>query len=353
MRLLIINPGSTSTKVALTQGSVIQASKILYHDLDSLQKCIRVIEQVDMRLQAIEAFLAEQGEVLSNLAAIVGRGGLLNPVSSGTYRVNKKMLEDLRRGKKGEHASNLGGILAQALADRVGIPAFIVDPPSVDEFEESARISGLPELPRHSQLHALNIRRVALRVAQELQKPLNQCNFIVVHIGGGISVAALRQGKIVDVNSANNAGPFTPERSGGLPARELLKICFSGQFTEQELIRRLNGQSGWVGYLGCNDGREVEKKMRDGEEEARLLFDGMAYQIAMEIGAMSAVLKSFDGVIYTGGLAHSQLLLQGIQAYVQYLGPSFTVPGENELLALAEGAVRVLNGEEQVRVYGS
>lgn len=351
MRLLMINPGSTSTKVALSEGADLLATKTLHHDPEELQGYIKITDQKNMRLAAIEGFLAEQEIWLQDLAAIVGRGGLLNPLSSGTYVVNDQMLVDLYAGKNGQHASNLGGILAQAMAERVGIPSFVVDPPAVDEFDQVARYSGVPELPRTSQLHALNIRRVALRIAEELDKPLVDCKFIVVHIGGGISVAAVAGGRMIDVNNANNGGPFSPERAGTLPAGDLLKMCFSGEYSWREMQSKVIGQAGLVGYLGTNDGREVEKRIEKGDQQAELVYAAMAYQIAKEIGAMGAVVPKLDGIIYTGGLAYSELLIENIKSYVDYLGPSFVIPGENELLALAEGATRVLQGREQAKVY--
>jgi len=351
MRILIINPGSTSTKVALSEGKELIASKTLHHAPEELAACSRIADQEPMRLKAIEEFLASQGVYVADLAAVVGRGGLLNPLSSGTYRVNERMLQDLRAGKNGQHASNLGGLLAQSLAARAGIPAFIVDPPAVDEFDSRARYSGLPELPRRSQLHALNIRRVALRIAEDIGKPLSECNFVVVHLGGGISVAAVRRGRMIDVNNANHGGPFSTERAGGLPAGDVLRLCFSGRFSEGELQKRVAGRAGLVAYLGTNDGRAVEERIAAGDREAELVYRALAYQVAKEIGAMAAILPTLDGVVYTGGLAHSAWLLANIKQYVAALGPSFVIPGENEMLALAEGAARVLMGEEEAKVY--
>lgn len=351
MRILIINPGSTSTKVAISEGTEILASKTLHHNTQELQQYERVIDQGKMRLQAIEGFLAEQGIKVEELASVVGRGGLLDPVTSGTYSVNEKMLNHMKAAKNGEHASNLGAVLAKALAERTGIPAFIVDPPAVDEFEALARFSGLPELPRKSVLHALNIKRVSLQVSAQLSKPLSECNFVVVHLGGGISVAALRNGRMIDVNNANHGGPFSPERSGGLPAKELLKLCFSGDYDERGLRKQINGRAGLVAYLGTNDGKVIEERINQGDNTARLIYSAMAYQVAKEIGAMAAILPTLDGIIYTGGLAHSKLLLENINDYVGDLAPIYLVPGENELLALAEGATRVLTGEEKALVY--
>lgn len=351
IHLVVINPGSTSTKVALTKGYDLYATKTLYHDIDELSLCEYVPDQLNMRLKAIEKFLIEEKVCLSDLTAIVGRGGLLKPVSSGTYLVNERMLKDLYEGKRGHHASNLGGILAHSLALKAGVQAYIVDPPSVHEFEERARYSGLPELPRHSQLHALNIRRVALRVAQELKLTLEECNFIVVHLGGGISVCAMSKGRMVDVNNANHGGPFSPERAGGLPAGPLLCLCFSGDFSEEEMKRKIMGKAGLVGYLGTNDGREIEERIRAGDAKAKLVYQALGYQVIKEIGAMEGILPSVEALIITGGLAHSDQLVNQITSYVGYVAPIFRIPGENELLALAEGVTRVLQGVEALKNY--
>lgn len=351
MRILIINPGSTSTKVGISEGADLLSTKTLHHSPQELQQYSRVIEQKEMRLTAITAFLSEQGVKPEELDAVVGRGGLLDPVSSGTYEVNEEMVKDLLSAKNGEHASNLGAILAKAISTKTGIPAYIVDPPSVDEFAVSARYSGLPELPRISFLHALNIKRVALQVAAELAKPLFKCQFIAVHLGGGISVVALQNSRMIDANNANHGGPFSPERSGGLPAKELLNLCFSGKYDEKSLRKQINGRAGLVAYLGTNDGRVIEERIEKGDETARLIYAAMAYQVGKEIGAMAAILNSLDGIIFTGGLAHSKLLLENIKSYVGTLAPVYMVPGENELLALAEGATRVLRGEEKALNY--
>lgn len=351
MYLLVINPGSTSTKVGLSRNSELLAVDTLQHAPEEMRRFRNVMDQKEMRRRAVEGFLSRQGLSPDKLSAVAARGGLLDPVPSGTYAVNAKMLEHLLTAKNGEHASNLGAVLAKALADRAGISAFVVDPPSVDELEDWARFSGRPELPRVSFLHALNICRAILRCAAELGRPLQTCHFVAVHLGGGISVVAVKEGRIVDVSNANHGGPFSPERSGSLPARELLHLCFSGRYGEMELRRQINGKSGLLGYLGTNAGQEIEKRIEQGDEEAGRIFRAMAYQIAKEIGAMAAVLPQIDGLIYTGGLAHSELLLGLIQEYVGSLAPAFRLPGEDELAALAEGAYRVLSGKEEARVY--
>jgi len=350
IHLLAINPGSTSTKVALSRNGRIYATRTLYHDPKELPSG-NVTRQLSLRLKAVEDFLDEEGVKLQNLTAIVARGGLLRPVSSGVYIVNESMLNDLREGKQGFHASNLGGIIAHALAIKAGLKAYIVDPPSVDEFEELARFSGLPELPRHSQLHALNIRRVALQVAQTLNRDVRDCHFVIAHLGGGISVCAMSKGRMIDVNNANNGGPFSPERAAGLPAGPLLRLCFSGQFTEEQLKEKLLRRAGLLGYLGTNDGREIEERISRGDKYAELIYQALGYQVVKEIGAMGAVLPLIDGLIFTGGLAHSDMLIKFITSYVSYLGPIFRIPGENELMALVEGATRALLGQEEIKEY--
>lgn len=351
MQILVINPGSTSTKVGLTRDSELVATKSIVYEIQELQSCVSVMEQKELRLQGIQEFLAEQNLAVRDLNAIVGRGGILAPVHSGTYRVNPEMLADLQEAKYGEHASNLGAVLAWTLAEPVGIPAYVVDPVVVDELSPEARYSGWIELSRQSILHALNIRRVVLRAAQILEKPIDTCNFVAVHLGGGITVAAVRSGKLVDVSNANHSGPFSPERAGSLPARELLKLCYSGQYDEKSLKKQINGKSGLSGYLGTNDAREIEGRMALGDREARNAFMAMAYQVAKEIGAMASILPELDGIIYTGGLAHSQTFLAGVNEHVATLTRIFYMPGENEMLALAEGAFRVLTGAEEVFFY--
>ena len=297
-------------------------------------------------------WLKEEGIAAESLAAVVGRGGLLKPMPGGTYKVTEAMIEDLKIGVQGEHASNLGGIIAKGIADEQGIPSFIVDPVAVDEFDDIARISGLPELPRKSLVHALNVKAVGRRAARDMGKELTDVNFIVAHLGGGISIAPVKQGRIVDVNNANDGGPFSPERAGGVPVGDLIKLCYSGKYSQAELKKMTVGKAGLVGYLGTNDARDVIKMIENGDKKAELVFDAMAYQIAKEIGAMAAVLMGkVDAIVLTGGIAYSNLLCEKISKRVEFIAPVKVYAGEDEMLALAEGAQRILNNEEQAKIY--
>ena len=350
--ILTINPGSTSTKVALFKDNKNILQKNLSHSAEELDKLGRVVDQYEYRLGIVLEWLKENDIGLKSLVAVVGRGGLLKPIPSGTYRVTRTMIDDLRAAVRGEHASNLGAVLAGGIADRTGIPAFIVDPVAVDEFDDIARISGMPELPRRSLSHALNIKAVAYRAAKDEGRPLDRMRMIIVHLGGGISVAPLKDGRIIDVNCANDYGPFSPERTGGVPTGALIKIAFSGKYTQKELKRKVIGKAGLVGYLGTNDAREVEKRIEQGDRQAELIFNAMGYQIAKEIGAMATVLKGkVDFIVLTGGLAHSKRLLSIVTGLTGFIAPVKVYPGEDEMQALAEGACRVLTGEEDARIY--
>jgi len=350
--ILAINPGSTSTKVAIFEGTINKLQKNISHPADELKKFEKISDQFNYRKEIILEWLKENGIELSELRAVVGRGGLLRPMPGGTYLVTEKMMEDLKIGIQGEHASNLGGLIARGIADAAGVEAYIVDPVAVDEFEDIARISGMPEIERKSLSHALNIKAVAHRIAKKLEKPLSELNLIVAHLGGGISIAPLYKGRIIDVNNANEMGPFSPERTGGLPVGDVVTLCFSGKYTLQEIKKKISGQGGLVAYLGTNDAREVEKMIQAGDKKAELVFEAMAYQIAKEIGAMATVLKGkVDRVVLTGGLAHSKRLVDSIIRRVSFIAPIEIHPGEDEMQALAEGVLRVLNGEEVAKIY--
>lgn len=350
--ILVINPGSTSTKVALFRKGESIKQKNLNHPNDELEEFEKITHQYDYRKAIILQWLQEEDISLDSLIAVVGRGGLLKSMPGGTYKVTDAMVEDLKIGVQGEHASNLGGIIAKSIADDQKIPSFIVDPVAVDEFEDVARISGIPELPRKSLVHALNINAVARRTAVDLGKTIEEANLVIAHLGGGISIAPLKKGKIVDVNNANEQGPFSPERAGGLPTGDIIKMSFSGKYTQAELKKKTVGKAGLVGYLGTNDAREVEKMITQGDKNADFIYDAMAYQIAKEIGAMSTVLKGrVDAIVITGGLAYSKLLCDRIGKRIKFIAPLMIYPGEDEMLALAEGAMRILNGEEKPKIY--
>ncbi len=350
--ILTINPGSTSTKVALFKNNKNILQKNLSHSTEELDKLGRIANQYEYRLEIVLDWLREEGIELTSLVAVAGRGGLLAPIPSGTYSVTQVMIDDLKSAARGEHASNLGAMLARGIADRTGIPAYIVDPVAVDEFDDIARISGFPEIPRRTLGHALNIKAVAYRVAKEEGEPLEQLKMVMVHLGGGISVAPLDGGRIIDVNCANDHGPFSPERAGGVPTGALVKLAFSGKYTLDQLKKKLVGKAGLVGYLGTNDAREVEKRIDQGDEKAELIFRAMAYQIAKEIGAMSTVLKGkVDFIVLTGGLSHSKRLVAMITDMIGFIAPVRVHPGEDEMQALEEGVYRVLTGEQKARIY--
>ncbi len=350
--VLAINPGSTSTKVALFNERQNVNQKNLSHSVEELDAFGRVADQYEYRLKIVLGWLKDAGTEPRTLRAVAGRGGLLRPIPGGTYSITPKMIEDLKGAVKGEHASNLGAMLAKGVADRIGIPAFIVDPVSVDEFEDIARISGIPELPRRTLGHALNTKAVAHRLAKEAHKPLEQLQLIVGHLGGGISVAPLKGGRIIDVSGANDGGPFSPERSGVIPTGELIKMAYSGKYTKAELKKKLIGKAGFAGYLGTNDAREIEDMIEKGDDKAKFILEAMGYQIAKEIGAMATVLKgNIDYIILTGGLAHSKRLMDIIINRVDFMAPVKVYAGEDEMRSLAEGAYRVLSGTERAKIY--
>ncbi len=352
-RLLVINPGSTSTKIAIFDNEKTIFEESIRHETSELYKYKNVIEQYEFRKNIILDNLHNHGIYLTKLNAVVGRGGLLKPIPGGTYRIDEHMLEDLKEAKYGEHASNLGAIIANEIAKPLNIPAYIVDPVVVDEFEPIARITGLLEIHRKSIFHALNQKAVARKVAKEMNLDYEKANFVVCHMGGGITIGAHYQGRVIDVNNGlDGDGPFTPERTGSLPVGDLVSLCFSGQLNENEIRRKIVGKGGLVAHLGTNDAREVEKMIDEGDQKAKEIYYGMAYHIAKEIGAYSCVLKGkINAIILTGGLAYGKSLVQNIITYVEWIAPIIVKPGENELQALAEGGLRVLRGEEKAKIY--
>lgn len=351
--ILVINPGSTSTKVSLFTKKMEECfTKSILHSTEEIKKFDKIFDQKDMRISLVMKWLEEIGVSIEELAGVVGRGGLLRSMPGGTYKVTKTMIEDLKAGVGGEHASNLGGIIARHIADMGGVEAYVVDPVAVDEMEDVSRLSGVPELPRTSLLHALNIKAVTRRVCKKKNLNYEDSAFVVAHLGGGISVAPVRDGRLLDVNNANHEGPFSPERCGTLPVGELVKIAFSGKYTERELTKKMLGMSGLVGYLGTNDGREVDKMIEKGDEKAKLIFEAMAYQIAKEIAGMSVMLfGKIDAIILTGGLAYNERLVRWISDRVKFIAPIEVVPGEGEMEALAEGAIRVIDDLENAKIY--
>ncbi|WP_245683867.1 butyrate kinase [Vulcanibacillus modesticaldus] len=352
-RLLVINPGSTSTKIAIFDNEKPIFEETLRHDASELNKFKRIIDQFKFRKDIILETLNKQGINITKLSAVVGRGGLLRPISGGTYRIDQDMLNDLREAKFGEHASNLGAIIAHEIASQLNIPAYIVDPVVVDEMDSKARVTGLPEIKRRSIFHALNQKAVARRIAMDMKLRYEEANFIVCHMGGGITVGAHHKGKVIDVNNGlDGEGPFSPERSGSLPVGDLISLCFLGELSEEQIRRKIVGKGGLVAHLGTNSAVEVEKMIENGNQKAAFIYDAMAYQIAKEIGKFSVVLKGkINAIILTGGLAYGKEFVQKIIQYVDWIAPVKVHPGENELYALAEGGLRVLRGEEKEKHY--
>lgn len=352
-RVLVINPGSTSTKIGVFQGESLLVEHTIRHATEKISQYPSIIDQYEFRQDAILSVLKDADIEVSSLDAVCGRGGLLRPIEGGTYSVNDAMIEDLKAGYFGQHASNLGGILAHEIANGVNIPSFIVDPVVVDELLPIARISGTPLIQRKSIFHALNQKAVARRYAKDAGKSYDELNLIVTHMGGGITIGAHKEGKVIDVNNGlHGDGPFSPERAGSVPIGDLVELCFSGTLYRDDVMKALVGEGGLVGYLNTNDAVEVEKRIAAGDEDAKLIYDAMAYQIAKEIGSASAVLEGkVDAIIMTGGIAYGKDFVAEIASKVDWIADVKVYPGEDELQALAEGAIRVLSGEEESRVY--
>lgn len=352
-KLLIINPGSTSTKIGVYEDEKEIFVETLRHSSDEIAKYDSIFEQKEFRKSVIMNVLKENNFDVNTLDAVVGRGGMLRPIPGGTYEVNESLLNDLKVGVQGEHASNLGGILANEIAKEVGGRAFIVDPVVVDELEPVARISGVPELPRKSKFHALNQKAVAKRFGKESKIGYDNLNLIVVHMGGGVSVGAHKNGKVIDVNNAlDGDGPFSPERSGAVPVGDLIKMCFSGEYTQEEVYKKIVGKGGYVAYLNTNDARDVLREKEEGNKFAELIYNAFIYQVSKAIGEMATVLKGkVDSIILTGGIAYSPIVVSDIKERVEWISNVAVYPGEDELLALAQGAIRVLDGEEEAKEY--
>ena len=353
IKTLVINPGSTSTKVGVFEDETLLFEETLRHPTEEIAKYASVIDQKDFRKEIILDFLKEKDCDPKSLDVIVGRGGLLKPIPGGTYTVSDALLADLVKGVQGQHASNLGGILAREIGDKLGVPSYIVDPVVVDELTDKARLSGMPELPRRSIFHALNQKAVARRYAKEHGTRYEDLNLIVIHMGGGVSVGAHDHGKVVDVNNIlDGEGCFSPERSGTVPVGDLVKMCFSGKYTEKEIYKKICGNGGFNAYLHTNDARVVEKMVKEGDEYAKLVEDAFYYQIAKDAGAMAAVLEGkVDAIILTGGIAYNPYTREILEKKIGFIAPITVYPGEDELLALAQGALRVMHGEEQPQEY--
>lgn len=352
-RILAINPGSTSTKIAVYAGGDALFTETIRHDAAELSRFGHVMEQEAFRRDLIAAALARHGLTCGDLDAVIGRGGLMRPIPGGVYAVGAEMLSDLRSCRYGTHASNLGAILAHDLASAAGIPAYIADPVVVDEMGPLARYSGHPDITRRSIFHALNHKAVARRAAAGLGKPYEELRLVVAHLGGGVSVGAHAGGRVVDVNNAlDGDGPFSPERSGGLPAGQLVDWCFAPGASEADIRRRITGSGGFLAYLGTADGMEIERRIRGGDDLAREVREAMAYQVAKEIGSMGAVLAGrVDAIILTGGLVHDAALADLIAGRVEFLAQVLVFPGEDEMAALAQAASRALEGRQEILHY--
>jgi len=352
MKLLIINPGSTSTKIGVFENETSIYESTLRHSIEALAPYKKMTDQYDFRMGIIVDALKEAGIDVADLDAVVGRGGLVKPIDGGTYHVNEAMLHDLRIGLQGQHASNLGGLIANAIGSKIGKPAFIVDPVVVDEFMEISRISGHPLIKRRSIFHALNQKAIARQYCKDVGKAYTDLNLIVVHMGGGISVGMHAKGRVIDVNNAlDGEGPFSPERSGTLPTGDLSALCFSGEYSHADIKKMIAGNGGLVAYFGSNNLLELEDRAKT-EPKVKIAIDAMCYQVAKEIGAVStAVCGEVDAILLTGGIAHSEYITDEVAKRVKFIAEVRKYPGEDELAALAQGALRVLRGEEIAKEY--
>ena len=353
VKSLIINPGSTSTKIGVFEDETLLFEETLRHSTEEIAQFEKIVDQKDFRRGIIENLLKEKNFDINSLDMVVGRGGMLKPIPGGTYAVTDDLLEDLKIGVQGPHASNLGGILAREIGDSIGKPSYIVDPVVVDELDPISRYSGVPELPRTSVFHALNQKAVAKRYAKESGKAYDTLNLIVVHMGGGVSVGAHKMGTVVDVfNALDGDGAFSPERAVAVPSGALIKMCFSGQYTQQEIYKKIVGGGGFNAYCGTNDMRNVEKMVSEGDKKAEEVREAFIAQVAKDIGAMACVLNGkVDQIIMTGGIAYDKAVTTGLKERAGWIAPVTVYPGEDELMALVQGGLRVLNGEEKPMVY--
>ena len=353
LKILAINPGSTSTKFAVYSNEKPLFEETIRYSSEELSGFEKIIEQLDFRKNSIINYLKNINFDMESISAVVGRGGGLDPIAGGTYSVNERMLTDTRIAKRGEHASNLGAHIANDIAKNLNVPAYIVDPPAVDEMCDVARITGLKGYERESKFHALNQKSVSIRYAKEAGKSYEDLNVIVAHLGGGISIGAHKKGKVIDVNDALlGDAPFSPERTGALPTGVVIELCMSGKHSKKDIIKMLVGNGGFMSHLGTNDGREVSELADKGDEKAKLIIEAMAYQVSKQIGSNAAVLKgAVDGIIITGGLAYDDKIVGLIRESVGFIAPVTVYPGEDELLALTQGALRVLTMEEELKIY--
>jgi butyrate kinase len=353
-KILTINPGSTSTKIAVFHNTKSIFLKNIKHSSDNPKDFEKIADQFHFRKDVILNELKDADIEIEQISGVVGRGGLVKPIESGVYEVNEQMKKDLKDSPLGEHASNLGGLIASDIAGSLpNARAFIADPVVVDEMEDVARVAGHPEFKRVSIFHALNQKAIARAHANSIDKKYEDLNLIVAHLGGGISVGAHQKGKVIDVNNAlDGDGPFSPERSGSLPVGQLAKKCFSGDYSLDDIKKMIKGNGGFVAYLGTNDAYEVEMMVRDGNKEAKLIQDALAYQVSKEIAACAAVLEGkVDGILVTGGMAHNPMIIEYIKNKVEFIAKVTPYPGEDEMKALAVNGLRVLKGEETPKIY--
>lgn len=352
--ILAINPGSTSTKIAVYKNEDQLFTTSISHTPEELAGFKSVIDQFEWRKGLILKALADNNIDVNKLSAVIGRGGVISPIESGVYEVNDDLRHDLLNARM-QHASNLGGLLARDIADSIGVKSYIADPVVVDEMMPYARISGVPELPRESIFHALNQKAVARLFAKESDKKYEDLNLVVCHMGGGCTVSAHRRGRVIDTtNALNGCGPISPERSGSLPPGPLIRLCFSGKYTEEELIKKVHGKGGLFAHLGTTSVPEVLDRIMAHDLHAMLILRAMCYSIAKEIGAMAVALKGeVDAILLTGGIAHSKRVTDFIADHVDFIAPIFVYPGENELKALSENALAVLRGERSAKTYVS
>lgn len=351
-KVLAINPGSTSTKLALYDDEHPLLELTLRHTTEEVSRFADIIDQLDWRRGLILEALRDNGFALDRLSAVIGRGGLIRPVPAGVYEVNSRMRHDLRTAQM-KHACNLGGLLAAQIAHMAKVKAYIADPPVVDEMDDVARITGMPMCPRKPIFHALNQKAIARLHCERSGCIYEKSNLIVAHMGGGISVAAHRQGRIVDVNNAlDGDGPFAPDRAGNIPSAELIKTCFSGKYTKEELLKFISSKGGLVALLGTNSVIQVVERIQQGDERARKVLDAMCYNIAKQIGAMAAAMAGqVDGILLTGGIAFNEQIVDAIRERCSFIAPVSVYPGENELEALAINALVVLRGVIQPKIY--
>ena len=351
-KILVLNIGSTSTKLAFFEKDYLKTQETIDHTIHQLNSLTHYMDQLPLRQKAIEGFLENNRIELDKVQMIASRGGLTAPLSSGVYLVDERMCEDLRSGKYGQHPTNLGPVIAHDFAKQASIQAVIVDSPSTDEYHPLARISGIPEIERKSAFHSLNQKAAARRAADEIGIPYEESNMVVAHLGGGITIGAHQKGRVIDGTIGVGEGPMTPERSGTLPAMDLIRLLESSRMSLADLRLRLTSRGGLLAYLGTSDVSQVEVEIREGNKKASLILEAMAYQIAKNIGAMSTVLDGeVDVIVLTGGLANSTTLVGWITGRVGFIAPVKVYPGENEMLALAEGALRVLSGAEPIKRY--